>query len=260
MAEEEPVTVMGPRELGKYAVSFDRLHNHLNEGNPSVKKTVEVLESLEGLKNIKEFTDIGQQVSDWRESLLKSHDFTGPLGVMSLNLNSEVHEDLKTATQSWRTRFYDRVEEKLVVATPETDLPIGKLIEGPTSFMNLQGYEGYESEIRDLYEACASILVSSYTSAEFMALRAVEGVLRKWHKEEVNEEEDYSGWAAAIQDISDSDDGNGPKELRLLDYLRERRNEVAHPDRHSTIRDAENTLRQAMDVVETLILELELED
>lgn len=209
------------------------------------------------MENIKRFSDIGEDARYWIENLSENYKFDTGLGIVSTTLNNEDHEQLKKQVQTWQTRFTDRLKSDTIVVTPQTDLSIENLLKGPTSYLEIPDVEEHEDVLRDLHEACAGILIGSTTSSEFMSLRAVEGILRKWYSSEVDDKSNYRGWAAAIDDIANSDEGKGPKELRLLDYLRERRNEVAHPDRHSSKRDAENTFRQSIDVVETLAWELE---
>lgn len=244
------------QEIKNYVLYLKRFRNHIDEQNPVVQDTIKHLSDIQGLSNIKEFSDIGEDATNWIELLKNNYSFNTGLGVIKTTLNSEHHEQLQKQTQTWVTRFSDRLDSEVLVVTPSTDLSINKLLSGPSAYLDISDIEEYEDVTRDLQEACANLLTGAYTSSEFMSLRSVEGILRKWHKEEVDTEKKYNSWASAIDDLADQGNGKGPKELRLLDYLRERRNEVAHPDRHSTQRDAENTVRQSIDVVETLISEL----
>ena len=109
----------------------------------------------------------------------------------------------------------------------------------------------------DFREACVNTLVGNHTSAEFMALRATEGLLRKWYEHETDEDHQYEDWYGAIEQMTSEHDGSSPKNLKLLDYLRDRRNEVAHPDRHSDKQDAEVTLQNAFEVAEELIMDIQ---
>lgn len=257
MADEGSLRPVKSYEIASYATYFDRLSRHLEKDAASVKKSVELLGQLQTLENVHQFSNIGQNAKQWRESLLSNYNLESGFGLMTTMLKDDDHENLKTTVQTLRTRFSDRLKSNVVSITPETNLSIKNLRQGPTSYLNITQTEGYEDEIGDLRESTVGILVGTYTSSEFMSLRAVEGILRKWHAEYVDDDAVNGRWATALEDIAHSNDGKGPKELRLLDYLRERRNEVAHPDRNSTLRDAENTFKQSVDIVETLIVELE---
>lgn len=254
--EEPTVTPISTTEVRAFAIHLEDLHRSLNKNSVAVSEVVNLLGKIQGLQTVLGFAEIGEQAAQWREVLLEDYNFQGPLGLLSIQLKDETQEELQSHVQTWRTRFVDTLEREIVTATSETNLSTEKLLSAPNSFMSLQSFEGYEDEMHDLQEASVNLVIGTFTSSEFMSLRAVEGILRKWHRAMIDEETNYEGWADAIKDISEVDDGKGPKELRLLDYLRERRNEVAHPDRHSTLRDAENTLQQSIDVAETLILEI----
>lgn len=254
--EEPTVTAISTTEVRAYSIHLEDLHRNLNKNSVAVSEVVDILGKLQGLQTILGFSDIGKQAAEWREILLEDYNLEGPMGLLSIQLKDDTQEELQSHVQTWRTRFVDTLETEIVTATSQTNISTQKLLRGPTAFMSLQSFEGYEDELHDLQEASINLVIGTFTSSEFMSLRAVEGVLRKWHNEMIDEEKNYDGWAAAIKEISEADDGKGPKELRLLDYLRERRNEVAHPDRHSDLRDAENTLQQSIDVAETLIREI----
>jgi len=257
MSDDGSKHPISSEEIRKYTVSITRLDNHLDEQASKVKDTIQILDDLQGLKNIRCFADIGEGAEEWINALSKNYNFNTGFGIISTTLNQEDKNKLRKQLEAWKTRFVDRLESETVVVTPQTELSIEKLISGPSAYLDISNLEKYEHESKDLHQASASMIIGAFTCSEFMSLRAVESILRKWHMNEVDEESQYNGWAAAIDDISENDDGKGPKELRLLNYLRERRNEVAHPDRHSSQSDAELTFQQSIDVVEKLVAELE---
>ncbi len=87
--------------------------------------------------------------------------------------------------------------------TPETRLSEEDLNQGPEAFLDLPNstIEEYPDVVKDLQEACACVLVGTYTAAEFMSLRATESVLRQWHSSEVDDDTNYDGWYNAIEDL-----------------------------------------------------------
>jgi hypothetical protein len=260
MSEEDSLAPISTQEVARFSLAFDNLKEHLGKGAPSVEGTVEQLAILEDLQSYRVFSSIGGKCGNWREHILEEYNMKGPLG-LTTRINDDHKADLLESVQVWRTQFYDGIGD-LVTVTPSTDLPTSKLRTGPEAFMELDAdtLNQYPDVVGDLQEACGALLVGIPTCSEFISLRSVEGILRQWHSVEVEEETDYDGWYRAIKEMSNERYTDGPKELALLDYLRERRNEVAHPDRRSTRRDAERTLQNAFDVVEHLIIDMDSKD
>jgi len=232
----------------------------LDKNSASVEKTVNLLDEISALKQLYLFEDIGRDIEETRNSLLEEYDRTTVFGLAKTQLKDDDQDKLNGAVQRWWARFTDRISDDVFVVTSHSEIPSGKLLAGPRAFIGVEVSDRFDDEMRDFQEACANTLVGNHTSAEFMSLRGTEGILRKWYDHETDEEHEYESWYGAIDQMTSEQTGSAGKKLKLLDYLRDRRNEVAHPDRHSDRKDAENTLRNSFAVVEQLITDIQEED
>lgn len=253
---EESKRLITAEDLYSQGVYFNRLSDHLDKNSASVEEVVNYLDEISNLENIRFFEDIGEEADQTRNSLLENYDRRTVFGLAKTQLNDDDQDQLNGAVQRWWTRFTDRVEDKVFPVTTQSDIPSEKLLMGPGAFIDVEVSDRFEDEMEDFQEACVNALVGNHTSAEFMALRGTEGILRKWYEAETDENHEYSDWYSAIEQMTSEQTGSH-KNLKLLDYLRDRRNEVAHPDRHSDKRDAENTLRNAFEVAEELITDIQ---
>jgi hypothetical protein len=254
---EKSKRLINAEDLYTQGIHFNDLSEHLDKNSASVEGTVNHLDEIATLKQIYAFEDIGREVEETRNSLMENYNKRTVFGLAKTQLRDDDQDRLNGAVQRWWARFTDRIEDKVFTVTTRSDIPSEKLIVGPQAFMNVEISDRFDDEIRDFHEACANTLVGNYTSAEFMALRGTEGLLRKWYDHETDEEHEYEDWYGAIDQMTSEQAGSEEKSLKLLDYLRDRRNEVAHPDRHSDKQDAENTLRNAFEVAEELISDIQ---
>lgn len=95
----------------------------------------------------------------------------------------------------------------------------------------------------DLKEACRALAFACTTSAVIMALRAVEEQLRAWYKEETGRQIEKRTFGQVLSELDDTfNSNNRPAILSHLDYLKEMRNEVNHPEHSPTRQEAESTL------------------
>lgn len=253
---EESKRVITAEDLYSQGIYFNNLSNHLDKNSASVEDAVNHLNEISNLKDIKFFEDIGEEAEQTRDSLLENYDRRTVFGLAKTQLKDDDQDQLNGVVQRWWTRFTDRIEDRVFPVTTQSDIPSEKLLIGPEAFINIEVSDRFDDEMEDFREACVNTLVGNHTSAEFMFLRGTEGVLRKWYSAETDENQEYSDWYGAIDQMTSEQDASH-KNLKLLDYLRDRRNEVAHPDRHSDKRDAENTLRNAFEVAEELITDVQ---
>jgi hypothetical protein len=98
-------------------------------------------------------------------------------------------------------------------------------------------------EQQGLNEDTVCLLVNNFT--EFMALRTVESVLRRWYETKTGKITDKQ---AAIFDIlNEINKEKKPKEISILFYLKDRRNAIAHPDEFSNAEEASVTFTHAIE-------------
>jgi hypothetical protein len=256
-ADEKPNLRMTARGIYEYAVHIERLYEHIDTGSTGAERTAELLGRITPLENVNEFENIGAEAREWEEGIIENYNFAG---LINSGLNSDDKENIKEAIVRWKTQFKRRLDDDFLVFTPDSDVPTNKLIEGISGFIDNPEVEKsieehYQDVAIDFNQSCHILLAGGYTGSEFLALRSVEGILREWYSNKTDEEKNYTDWYSALDDLSDEEELL--KEISLLDYLRERRNEVAHPDRHSEKQDAEITVQQSAALIEKIVRKLE---
>ena len=222
--------------------------------------TEEILEALEPLtrfKGVEGFdwltTEAQQEFEQLRQlELAKRNRALLPSPI--INLNQKERRRLQDTVSRWATLLQQQLPHFWLVTPGRHIIQTTRITQGPKSFVEpeLLGLLN-EMEHSDLWESCGCILVGSYTAAEFIALRSAESLLRRWHERKTGVTLERRTWGRVLDALTDSyPEKQRPKELKLLGYLKERRDEVAHPDRSSTSQEAETTLMNVFSLVQSL--------
>jgi len=148
--------------------------------------------------------------------------------------------------------------EGVVLKVPETHIRLNELKAGARSFLEYGEWNTLEPlEQQGLDEVTSCLLCGNYTSAEFMALRTVESLLRRWYEGKTDSKLERESWGEILEQLNDLyPKPQRPKELSLLDYLRERRNEIAHPEALPSEEEATATFLNVIKVCKTITREL----
>lgn len=124
-------------------------------------------------------------------------------------------------------------------------------MDGIASFLDKEELSMLEPKERQgLDESASCLLHNSFTSAEFIALRTAESLLRRWYKNKTDKDLTRRRWGDILNELNDiyPKISERPKELSLLDYLRLRRNEIDHPEAVSTPDEASATFLNTISV------------
>lgn len=171
------------------------------------------------------------------------------------SINSDQAEQLKKQVTSWiHLLARDLGEEKRIPASESGILDIDTLTERPSELFHQEVWEWLDERPRqDIKEACRSVAVDCATASVMLSLRAVEHCLRKWYEQE-NESLD-AAWGMVLDQLMEeyAEDNKKndtvltqlsdlPPVLTTLYYLKEKRNEVNHPEESPTPREARRTL------------------
>jgi hypothetical protein len=192
------------------------------------------LEPFRIYEQVYPFEDIG------REAKL-SHDMLSNYG--EPQVSEKTKNRLRDAKTRWSAVIVERLQDFYLVS-PHSTIDPKKLLEGINGLLAPQQLSLLEQiEVLDLNEACLCILVASATAAEHMALRAAESLLRRWYEHKTGNKLGHATWGVVLDKLTkEYPENNRPKEIILLGYLKQRRDEVAHPERVSKVTDAEVTL------------------
>lgn len=103
----------------------------------------------------------------------------------------------------------------------------------------------YMSDIEqnDFKESSKCLLMQSWTAAAMIALRGLEGILRKYYEFKTKKQHENRGMYALIEELQ-KEEGIKHTLMGYLNYLRGIRNTAEHPDRIFTQTEAETVFIQ----------------
>lgn len=138
---------------------------------------------------------------------------------------------LQPAVAKWRGKI-EMVLKEWILCCPQAHMDIGKLIKGPRSFLADGEWNMLiPLEQEGLNEATQCLLFNNFTSAEFMALRTVESLLRRWYEKHTNKSINDATFGQVLNKLDkEFPEPDRPREISPLYNLKERRNAIAHPD------------------------------
>jgi hypothetical protein len=155
---------------------------------------------------------------------------------------------LRSKIEAW-SRSIRTDLHKMQRYTPVTDRFTDIISSAEGLFSDEDTWETLPEQARnDLTQSARALSFGAPTGSVFLSLRAVEQRLREWYKIETGrdiEGRTFGEVIGELDDIYDDDDDEKPDRpsiLSHLDSLKERRNEVAHPERSADIQEAESTL------------------
>lgn len=205
--------------------------------NPPRSLIKQMLAVLSHYKNYISIGFVGKDAQRIIKNIDEAYsDDSKPLDAINKAL---IREDIA----EWRG-VIDEISAKWALCVSEASLETARLLDGVESFLNKEELSVLEQiERHGLDECTRCLLHNSFTSAEFIALRTAESLLRRWYKKKSGNELKRERWGDILNELNDiyPKISGRPKELSLLDYLRLRRNEIDHPDATSTPDEASAT-------------------
>jgi len=173
----------------------------------------------------------------------------------SAHLDPNDKPEFQYPLSRWEGRLRE-ISKGWILSYPETHIDAAKLTEGPKAFLSDDEFNTLEPlERQGLNEAASSLLFNNFTSAEFMALRTAESLLKRWYEKRTGRKLGRTTWGQVLDKLNQEfPKGERPKELLLLDYLRERRNEIAHPEALSNSVQASTTFFNVISLCKSLHL------
>jgi len=237
----------------RYAFNLYRLESELRRADPDVEAIVELMDSLRALQGIPHLGVVGDEADHCIEYFV-TEKVDSPGDVSSVTLSDTERKEIGQKTTEWMARFEDHLGSA-VAQSPATEIPPNELLGESHDLLARQAGERFEPAVRDLNEAASNLCAGAYTSTEFMCVRAVERVLRKYFRQEMGDTPAAKDWSQALETVVEdvTDRSNLPQELQILEYLQERREYIVRPASHSSQADAERTLRKTYRLVDALI-------
>ena len=202
------------------------------------------------LRDAPKFEFIGKEANSlWSEFYEKYHSLE------NATLDSKDVESLKRTITRWEGRLQE-ISKNWILSYPDTHIDATKLREGAKVFLRDDEFNALEPlDQQSLSEAASSLLFANFISAEFMALRTAESLLKRWYANKTGTKLGKTTWGQVLEKLNEEyPKEERPKELILLDYLRERRKEIAHPEGISNSVTASTTFLNVISLCESLYL------
>lgn len=183
-----------------------------------------------------------QQISQYREYINEEN-------------RSDLEEVEKKAITWVNLLSQELKNQKSIPISDAGVLNIESLVESPKSLFGEKVWQWLDQKPQaDIEESCRALAVECPTASVMLSLRAVEHCLRRWYEQE-NQPLDRGGWGQVLDQLMEehaSEEKRNdtvltqlsdlPPVLSNLYYLKEKRNEVNHPERSPTIQEARRTL------------------
>jgi len=212
------------------------------------KKLAQFFGKFRFCERIHSFEDIGDEAKHY-DDMLSNY--------AKSEVSTQTKNVLRDARAKWHALICERLQDRYLV-TPVSLINPKKLMQGIGGFMSQKLLSLLKAiEVSDLDEACRCILIGSATAAEHIALRAAESLLRRWYERKTGKKLSRGTWGTVLDRlVKEYPENSRPKEIILLGYLKQRRDEVAHPDRVSKIAEAETTLMNVCSLLAGIQLNL----
>ena len=228
---------------------MQELQDELTKGTAywnSVRGHLETLSKVCGILNLEFLREaVDYILKEFREKYWKENSY----------LDYQDREGLKSSINTWEGRLQETIKH-WILSYPETHINASKLTEGTKAFLSDDEFSGLEPlERQSLDEAASSLLFNNFISAEFVALRTAESLLKRWYEKKTNKKLGRTTWGEVLEKMNEEfPKEKRSKELLLLDYLRERRNEIAHPEGTSGSEEASTTFFNVISLCKSLRL------
>lgn len=160
-------------------------------------------------------------------------------------IDEEELADLAERIDEWGDEYTSELGDMDVVSIVDRGLvDTRQIFRNPESIFKEEVWDWLDDHPQqDLKHACKSLALDMRTASSFLALRSVEYCLREWFYEHTGEMIEKTAWGGVLRKLEDEyENKDEPPVLSNLDYLREKRNGIAHPDDEPSWDEAEDTL------------------
>ena len=186
-------------------------------------------------------TDLSELESDLDED--DDDEFEPP---HTVELSTDDYRSLHESAERWQSIVRTEINNLSFITIEEQGLlDKEEAMENPEKlFYKTTVWEQLPSQTKsDLSEACRTLALNCSTSAVFLSLRAVEERLQEWYNEETGNDIGTRTFGQVLSEIDDQyTESDRPTILSHLNYLKDRRNQIAHPERSPQQQEAESTL------------------
>lgn len=160
-------------------------------------------------------------------------------------MDGEKLTDLIDQLDEWKDNYTSDIADMDVVSIVDRGLvDTRKIFRQPESIFEEEVWNWLDDlPQQDLIDACRTLALDMRTASSFLALRSVEYCLREWYYEQTGEMIKETAWGGVLDKLEEEhEDKHQPAVLSNLDYLKDKRNGIAHPDDEPSWDESEDTL------------------
>lgn len=247
--EKEPISLIHTLELGWFLM-YIRQSKVFDFKLTAEGDNFGILDAFEKIEHILGDTDFDavvlEDIKSKRRSYESNHLETDDGTVENPKLDGNEYTSLIESVNTWNRLLKKELENEKRVAISSSGLfDTEEAMRNPNQlFDNGSVWQDLPDRTKDdLTEACRALAFGCTTSSVIMSLRAVESRLQKWYKSETSRSIEKRTFGQVLSELDDTySKSDRPAILSHLDYLKERRNQVAHPNRSPGRQEAESTL------------------
>lgn len=216
-----------------------------NVQKDAVINIIERIDRIFQTRNIE--SEVGSQVNNLKQELEEEESGALP---------EEETDRLEKKAITWNHLINQDLQRKKRIPVSQTGLlDVDRLVDSPESLFSGPVWDWLDERPKsDIREACRTIVIGCPTSSVMLSLRAVEHCLREWY-EQGNQQLDEAAWGQVLdrlmEEYVEEEKKNDtvltqlsdlPPVLSTLYHLKEKRNEVNHPEKSPNEQEARRTL------------------
>ncbi|WP_137291521.1 hypothetical protein [Natronorubrum halophilum] len=192
--------------------------------------------------------------------------------VSTTAIDNQMGNHLNQQAKTWTDILHREMSEQSKITIPNNGfLDWDIIIDHPYSLFEREVWETLDAGPKqDITEACRALPIGCTTASVMVSLRAVEHYLRKWYESETGGDLDRGTWGSVLDDLInlylEEQDRGGPVLQQLsgvpdilsnLYYLKQKRDQVSHPDQSPTPYEAVVTLFMVVGTISEVSKEID---
>ena len=215
-------------------------------------KDVNILEEtqIELESILDEILKLEEKGKELRKKTITQVEYENDTALMKMNILM----GLDMSIPIWDDRIYNHILSIQVLPVfTDTTLNPDKLSKGAYFFLDESIWNKLlKIQKEDLNDACKCLTIQAWTPAAMITMRAVEAAIRVYYKKltDISKKVSWGNIITELKSLSQTDS----KLLGYLEYLKDIRNKLQHPDVRFTQEEAEEIFHQALHIIRIINL------
>jgi hypothetical protein len=212
-----------------------------------------VISALKEINEILKTNKISKSTQESIKIFIENLITNYPDEIENPNLKIRDAEDLRDDSKIWADRIKHELNN-IVIYRAFTDgrLSATKLCDGAKSFFQAKIWKKLTKIIKeDLEESAKCLLTQSWTASGTMSVRALESGVKKYYEDITGNSSDGKTFGQMTNELRDSSSAD-EKLVGYMDYLKDIRNDLAHPNKRIGQFEAEQAFQHTVEILSTV--------